>query len=347
MSDTRKWRPINHELGCKDLSKNKYFEHAIDGLILINTAIVLSLVIKDVDEVSFEHTWQPVFTTAYIVEAMIKILGLGPIDYFSKSWNRFDFTIVSCTIISVIVEEVASGTSTGVFASLFRSLRVLRLLRIRRTFQDILLAMSTLLPRLVVFLGTLFCVYYMFAVIGMFALNHTISELTPANCNCSLLEGYLEPPNYYQLNNFNNLFYSYNTLFELMVVNNWHVIMELHVAATNSTARIYFFLYFLIVVIVVSNIIIAFILEAFQTVYPLIQQHHRAIRDGIDPEDDLLVPRTVTVPIKHALKEVPDLSVRDGISHVTFLSNASLTQADVYAKLCKSFHYQLISSNEP
>lgn len=46
-----------------------------------------------------------------------------------------------------------------------------------------------------------------------------------------------------------------------MVVNNWHVVMQAHVAVVGRAARVYFFVYYLVTVVVVSNIVIAFILD--------------------------------------------------------------------------------------
>lgn len=69
---------------------------------------------------------------------------------------------------------------------------------------------------------------------------------------------------------------SYNTLFELMVVNNWQLIMEGHVATTSKAARTYFFVYFLFVVLVVNNVIVAFLLDAFIKIHPLMRSRQEA-----------------------------------------------------------------------
>merc|ERR1719223_2519042 len=72
---------------------------------------------------------------------------------------------------------------------------------------------------------------------------------------------------HFQMLSFDNILLSYNTLFILMVVNNWFVIMNGHVEVVGWSARIYFFVYFLIMVIIVSNIVIAFILDTFQALF--------------------------------------------------------------------------------
>jgi hypothetical protein len=51
-------------------------------------------------------------------------------------------------------------------------------------------------------------------------------------------------------------------LFELMIVNNWYVNVEVHCVVMNSKIyRIFFIVYYIISVILCLNIIIAFIIE--------------------------------------------------------------------------------------
>ena len=67
----------------------------------------------------------------------------------------------------------------------------------------------------------------------------------------------------YHLNNFQNLPQAYVTMFQLMVVNNWHVIMEAYASVTGSDWSRIFFMSFYLFTMVVVTIIVAFILEAF------------------------------------------------------------------------------------
>ena len=65
----------------------------------------------------------------------------------------------------------------------------------------------------------------------------------------------------YALNNFNDFGSALVTLFELLVVNNWNVIMDQAVAVSNDWARIYFVSWFILAVMVMSNLIVAHILD--------------------------------------------------------------------------------------
>ena len=56
---------------------------------------------------------------------------------------------------------------------------------------------------------------------------------------------------------------SYVILFELMVVNNWSVMMDAYALMTNEWSRIYFMVNFIVTVLIVMNVIIAFVINLF------------------------------------------------------------------------------------
>ncbi|XP_076345676.1 two pore calcium channel protein 1-like isoform X2 [Tachypleus tridentatus] len=173
-------------------------------------------------------TWVSVgFIVAYTVEALLKIVGLGLFGYFQSGWNM--------------------------------------LFKMNRRYRDVLGTVFIVLPRFGSVALVLLIVYYFFAIIGM----ELFSDFNMTNCcknttveqfyyfdNNSLAEGY------YYLNNFENIINSCVTLFELMVVNNWFIIMDGYAAVATEWSRIFFMLFY-VVTLVVINIIIAFILEAF------------------------------------------------------------------------------------
>ncbi|XP_076314233.1 uncharacterized protein LOC143226748 [Tachypleus tridentatus] len=116
-----------------------------------------------------------------------------------------------------------------------------------------------------------FVVFYMFAVIGMEIFKEKIqyfgydSTLDPSLLYCGnpKLNNTSFYTSHYCSNNFNNIMNSMVVLFELMVVNQWHVLTSGFVLVTGKFARLYFFLFHLTCVIIVLNIFTAFVLEAF------------------------------------------------------------------------------------
>ena len=74
----------------------------------------------------------------------------------------------------------------------------------------------------------------------------------------------------YCSSNFNNLVSSFVVLFELMVVNQWHVIADGYVLVTGTEwTKLYFLSFHIVTVTCVLNIFIAFVLEAFILEYTL------------------------------------------------------------------------------
>jgi two pore calcium channel protein 3 len=134
------------------------------------------------------------------------------------------------------------------------------------TFQVIINTLLHILPSLATYGSVLFVIYYSFAVAGMAAFAGKIQDgaAAGADCGAASLRGSEFAAEGYCPNNFNHLTASLTTLFELMVVNQWHVIAEGHaLAAGTKWARLFFLAFHLTCVIVVLNIFTAFVLEAF------------------------------------------------------------------------------------
>lgn len=72
-----------------------------------------------------------VFTVIFGVEALLKIGGLGPRQYFSALWNGFDFLLA----VAGVASAVASVGSVGTMLRISRILRILRLIQFSRTLQ--------------------------------------------------------------------------------------------------------------------------------------------------------------------------------------------------------------------
>lgn len=74
-----------------------------------------------------------------MVEAIFKLYGQG-IDYFSSSWNLFDFSIVMISIFDILMaimgaEFISFLRSGPQLARVIRVLRVTRLLKLVKTKQ--------------------------------------------------------------------------------------------------------------------------------------------------------------------------------------------------------------------
>ncbi|KAJ6243949.1 two pore channel 3 [Anaeramoeba flamelloides] len=134
---------------------------------------------------------------------------------------------------------------------------------LRRYFKDIwnrkyFIVAKQCIPAFLVYGLILFFIYYLFALVGMAIFSGKIYESNPKLAKT----GYLAAD--YIANSFNDFPKSIVVLFELMIINNWFVIVEGHVAVTNWGSYFFFITFYFITIIVILNIVIAFILEVFQ-----------------------------------------------------------------------------------
>jgi hypothetical protein len=142
-------------------------------------------------------------------------------------------------------------------ALVLRLLRLLRVLVALKRFNHIFAIFVTLLPSFATMFGMLWAIFNFFAEVGIALFGGKIWLGNP------LLNGTGFQQAGYEANNFNDYGSACMTLFELLVVNNWHILMEGFVAVTDKRARFFFIVFYTVAVIMVINLIVAFVLDAF------------------------------------------------------------------------------------
>ncbi|XP_066467222.1 two pore channel protein 1 [Tiliqua scincoides] len=257
--------------GINMLVNSRAFQYTMYTLVAVNGLWILveTFMLRD-GIFSREVPWSYiVFLTIYGVEVLLKITGLGPIEYLSSGWNLFDFLVTLFAFLGLL--ELAFDKEPFYFIVVLRPLQLLRLFKLKKRYRNVLDTMFELLPRMASLGLTLLIFYYCFAIIGM---EFFSGKLYPNCCNTSTVADAYRWVNhtvgnrtvveegYYFLNNFDNVLNSFVTLFELTVVNDWYIIMEGVTSETSHWSRLYFMIFY-IVTMVVMTIIVAFILEAF------------------------------------------------------------------------------------
>ncbi|GFS20547.1 two pore calcium channel protein 1-like [Elysia marginata] len=246
----------------------KYFDYFIYTVIagnflwiLIET-ISISTSSTMMKKYNFASSWISItFVCIYCVEAVIKMLGRGPKDYFTSGWDVFDFLVTAVSVVGVFGEIFENSFY---YVIVLRPFRLLRLFKVKRRYRDVLGTLFLLFSKLISLSICIITVYYFFAIIGM----ELFLNVKLKNCcvNTSVESYYRDSDSgntgFYYLNNFDNIFISGVTLFELTVVNNWYIIMEGYAHAYSEWVRVYFMLFY-IVMMVVMNIVVAFVLESF------------------------------------------------------------------------------------
>lgn len=94
------------------------------------------------------------------------------------------------------------------------------------------------------------------------------TQTDPAGSDLQKLQGTDYLANGYATLNFNDAECSFVTLFCVLVVNNWFVIVDGFAAVSNrDLARVYFLAFYVVGVLLFLNIVVAFILDAFLSEY--------------------------------------------------------------------------------
>ncbi|XP_023225433.1 two pore calcium channel protein 1-like isoform X2 [Centruroides sculpturatus] len=244
---------------------HKYFRYLFDIFILLNAGLIAA----DINEAEW------CFLALFMFEIISKIYTFGIKEFFRKLWNIFDFVVIGAAVVATAVETAIGDTGDDKSRTLdiLLVLRVLRLVKIVggiNRFQVIVVTIMNLGPSILTYGGVLCVMFYTFAIIGMEVFQnkityHGYNETDPSEMFCGnpKLNGSAFYNSRYCSNNFNNIFNAMVILFELMVVNQWHILTSGFVIVTSKAARIYFFLFHLTCVIIVLNIFTAFVLEAF------------------------------------------------------------------------------------
>lgn len=250
--------------------KHKLFQVFFDVLTLVN-AVVIGISTSDS---TWDDTAEWVFLSFFMLEILLKLYVLGFRRFFKRMWNVFDFVVIGAAFILGVAEAIADDEQESRLSlDVLLVLRVLRLVKIIGSvgrFKVIVHTITKIVPSLLTYGGVIMVFYYMFAIVGMESFQdlvqysgYDIEGGSDLFCSNEKLENSDFWHERYCNNNFNDIIHAMIVLFELTVVNQWHVIAYGYATVTVSWARLYFMLFHLICVIIVLNIFTAFVLEVF------------------------------------------------------------------------------------
>nr|CAH7728734.1 unnamed protein product [Callosobruchus chinensis] len=250
----------------------KYFEYIIYVLIMCNGIAMLLRVTGDLHPLedaarNFAASWDTfLFLGLFLLEAVLKMVGLGWSEYIYSGWNFFDLLVTLLALGGSFLLLMIPDLTAVV---ILRPLRLLRLFKLKKRYRDIFGTLVLLSPLMWSTAVVMMVMYYFFAIIGMelfseydlrnCCANSTVEDFYKFNSTNSSTSGI----GYYYLNNFSNLFVSGVTLFELTVVNNWFIIMDAYASVSNKYSRLYFMMFYLSTMVVLT-IVVASVLEAFR-----------------------------------------------------------------------------------
>ncbi|KAL8151078.1 hypothetical protein V2J09_020886 [Rumex salicifolius] len=249
----------------KAFVRSPEFGYIVAAILVINLIAVMVETTLDLEDSSAQKIWQEVefvFGWIYVVEMALKVYATGFVNYWRDGLNRFDFIITWVIVIgetaTFLSPEGLTFLSNGEwirYLILARVLRLIRLLMHVRRYRAFVATFLTLLPSLMPYLGTIFCVMCIYSSLGV--------QIFGGMVNVMMKDTEMTDDDYllFNLNDYPN---SMVTLFNLVVMGNWHVWMESYWDLTGTAwTLIYFISFYLITVLLILNLIVAFVLEAF------------------------------------------------------------------------------------
>lgn len=340
----------------KSFVRSTIFRILFDVLILLN-AIIIAL---ELDQKFNYIEWM--LLAVFMIEILAKIYTFGLFRFLKKFWNVFDLIVIGSAVIIwlVIAFDRAAHAHIGQYLDLILILRVLRLCKIIsniKRFKIIVKTVRALIPSFITYGGLLVVVYYVYAIIGLKLFAGKVMDNYASGCKndtihcCRINNVQLS----YCTLNFNNFLTSTLVLFDLMVVNQWHVIAQSFEFVTGKHfawlmkrklkqtlftgtkwTRLYFVSFHLTCVLVVLNIFTAFVLEAFILEYTNVNEGYnkrstvlqRLEQMGLDCAAKRKASISNSVPDEDLIDADHDVIDDGGNSHFYTNTDASIVLND-------------------
>ncbi|XP_068664764.1 two pore calcium channel protein 1A-like [Aristolochia californica] len=260
-----------HSPSCekfKAFIKSPLFGYIIASILVLNLVAVIIETTLDIQNNSAQKFWQEVefvLGWIYVLEMALKIFALGFDNYWKEGQNRFDFVV---TWIIVIGETATFSLPPGIsflsngewirYLLIARMLRLIRLLLHVQRYRAFVATFLTLIPSLMPYLGTIFCIMCVYCSLGLQLFGGMVNSGNVKLEETDLFE------NDYLLFNFNDYPNGMVTLFNLLVMGNWQLWMQSYRDLTGTSwTLLYFISFYLITVLLLLNLVVAFVLEAF------------------------------------------------------------------------------------
>nr|XP_020451530.1 voltage-dependent R-type calcium channel subunit alpha-1E-like [Monopterus albus] len=187
------------------------FEYTVLVMIALNTVVLMMKYhsAPTAYDTVLKHL-NTAFTVLFSMECILKIMAFGFVNYFRDTWNIFDFITVLGSITEIIVDLQSVNTINMSFLKLFRTARLIKLLRQGYTIRILLwtfVQSFKALPYVCLLIAMLFFIY---AIIGMQVFgNIKLNDESHIN----------------QHNNFKTFFYALMLLFRSATGESWQEIM--------------------------------------------------------------------------------------------------------------------------
>ncbi|CAG5119484.1 unnamed protein product, partial [Candidula unifasciata] len=308
---------------------HRYFNFFGMGVAFVNL-IVISVQLGAKYDASFRESHSTLrvvnftFAIYYLLEQLVKFWAFGWRKYLADKGNIYDAVITSALIIGEVVSAILYGipyfpkemimhSSSSVMWNMLRLVNILIMARMLKvipyvkSMSVVAMVLLDLMKNMKSFAGILVVIIYAFAIFGMQLFQGTITYEAEF-VNRSFVCGSYEQLEYWA-NNFNDFYASIIVLWNVMIVNNWQVFLEVFKNKTSPWSYLYFIAWWLLSVILVLNLFTALIMENFIMKWDQRHQLSEAATNSSSTYEGLTVTiqlNTVHSMFRDLLQEPPD-----------------------------------------
>lgn len=197
-------------------------------------------------------------TVAFLLEALVKIIGLGCANYYYDSWNKFDFIVVVTSTVEVALtfsgEDGLRLLRLGPqLVRVFKVARVAKLFRLIKSFKDIQSILETIkysIPSVLNILSILLLILFIYSILGVF-LFAEVQTGTVVN----------------EYVNFSRFHHAMIVLFMISTGEDWHSLMFDCTAANPVAAYLFFSTFNIMTTFIMLNLFVMVILQSLEDHY--------------------------------------------------------------------------------
>lgn len=127
------------------IAKNMCFELLMFLLIIINSIMLIySIYFASETTANLIEQIDKLFLIVYIIEFFIKLIGLGIDIYFKDTWNKFDFSLIIMSILTIVLFDYMAilknlrGVKIVKLTRIQKALKMLKALKCIRSFRFVM-----------------------------------------------------------------------------------------------------------------------------------------------------------------------------------------------------------------
>ena len=199
-------------------------------MLIIGNTVTLAAYRYDQSELQTQvlEVFNEFFTWTFLLEMVMKIIGLGFGNYIKDKYNLFDAVIVIISLIDWTLSRIP-GIDAGSALNAFRALRLLRMMKLSKSWAalaDILRKTGQSLKDISNFSLLLILFMYIFALLGMelFANNALVDADDALIAGAEEIQALYASGDYYTFprDNFNNIGFALTTIFIIIIGEDWN-----------------------------------------------------------------------------------------------------------------------------